>query len=96
MKTGALFRTDERLRPCGWVGTVGGADTSAENKESGNGWQKEKAPSGLSPKGRDCGWDGFLPSTDGNQRDCLEIGKDREASVGGSLSTVHRDGCRRR
>ena len=37
MKTGALFRTDERLRPCGWVGTVGGADASAENKEPGNG-----------------------------------------------------------
>ena len=96
MKADTLFRTDERLRPCGWVGTVGGADASAENKEPGNGWQKEKAPSGLPPEGRGCGWGGFLPSTDGNQRDCLEIGKDREASVGESLSTVHRYGCRRR
>ena len=96
MKTGVLFRTDERLRPCGWVGTVGGADASAENKRPGNGWQKEKAPSGLSPKGRDCGWGGYLPSTDGNRRNCLENGTNREASVGGSLSTVHRYGCRRR
>ena len=42
MKTGALFRTDERLRPCGWVGTmVRTRPLKTRNRETGG---KKKKP----------------------------------------------------